>query len=316
MDLQNLARSAFDHRHVRHDVLFGHTLVTLKGRDLGRTAPQPVEHGLHTSTHRRQGLQRRRIFQLVRLSRLVRLVEAVLQVLEQPLLVRGALPWLRVFQGLVLSPQLLDARLDLLDVPTLGVGKVEVGKILIFRIDEGLYQLVDGADARGGLDLCESLLIAGHLLHGAVDGRLVLRHPPGRGCDLLLELGLLRQGQVTLLIVVGDSGPLPLTHELLHLLVVLDEPAQLLPLPFEFLVLLVGLLLEGSHLLLRLVPSLVRRVGLLDDVRHLLLLLLQLVLQLLVDVVEHHPLPPEPVDRIPLHLVIGHGVVELLERLV
>ena len=107
-----------------------------------------------------------------------------------------------------------------------------------------------------------------------------------------------------------------LLHKVLHLAVLLDHLPQLLPLLLELDLLLVGLVLERRHLLLRGVARLVRLVRDLDDPSHLLLLLRQLLLELLVDLVEDEALAAEVVDVLAQLLVVRERLVVLLERLV
>ena len=107
-----------------------------------------------------------------------------------------------------------------------------------------------------------------------------------------------------------------LLHKVLHLAVLLDHLPQLLPLLLELGLLLVGLVLERRHLLLRGVARLVRLVRDLDDPRHLLLLLRQLLLELLVDLVEDEALAAQVVDVLAQLLVVRERLVVLLERLV
>mmetsp|Transcript_6476 Transcript_6476/g.18103 ORF Transcript_6476/g.18103 Transcript_6476/m.18103 type:complete len:288 (+) Transcript_6476:833-1696(+) len=193
---------------------------------------------------------------------------------------------------------------------------LEQGKVLLLCADKIVNQIVDVADARGSLDFPESFLVTGHLLLVYADAHPCLRSVPRvlrNRFPVLLFLSRRLLTETTSL-AVPNSNLLP--HVLLHLLVVVDEPAQLAPLLLELRLFPVGLLLQRGHLRLCSVPRLVRCIGLLDDRHHLVLPLLQLLLVLPVDGIEDHPLATEGVNLIAEAFVCRNGLVELLQSLV
>jgi hypothetical protein len=209
--------------------------------------------------------------------------------------------------GLALSqflPEFGDFELELFDLVALEVDELEHLEVLLLVLAEDAEQLVEVVDLGGGLDLGEVLPELLDLLH-LLRALLGLLHELVLGGEVVV-LRVVAGVVVDALGLLGEGGELDLLHEV----------ADLLDFLFELGGLLLGLLLEGSDLVVGLVPVLVGVVGLLDDVRHLLPLLVQLALQLLVEVVEDHPLLPQTVDHQLQVLVHRDGLVELLVGLV
>ena len=188
-----------------------------------------------------------------------------------------------------------------------GVDVVEEGEVLVLGGDERVDQIVDVRHARRLLNLLESLLEERQLrrtllqLHRRV---ALAALPPA----LVLPF---RERQ-------AELGSLELVAHvrLLHLLIVLDDPAEFAPLRVELRSLPVTLRPQRRDLVARLVPRFVRDVGDLHDVGHLSFLLAEFLVHLFVNLVKGHALAPQHVNLIPQLLVLRDGLVEVHEGLV
>ena len=204
-----------------------------------------------------------------------------------------------------------------LDLRVEGVDVVEQPEVLVLRLHEAVDELLDVPDAGRLLNLLKRLAVRLHprlRLFGVSLGltlRPLTRHVP----LLLLPLFLVSLRREPRLLRGALRFGLVL-HERAHLLIVLDELGELAPLLLKRELLLVRLLLELRHLAHGLVPGLVRLIGPFDDLAHPVLLLREFVLELLVDVVEQHPLLAQVVDRAPQLPVVRQRVVVLSERLI
>eukprot|EP00964_Phaeocystis_antarctica_P138904 scaffold103571_cov63-Phaeocystis_antarctica.AAC.1 len=187
---EQLVGPLLEHPQIDHDgLLVAAALALAHLLEQARVAAQLGTQALDGARHR--VYRAARVLELLlRVARpLVHLGRPVLELLDEALPLRG-LPLVLPLVLVALLPQLAQALLALFDLHVELVEVVEHLEVGVLVLDELPHELLDVGDARGRLDLGEGLLVGLHLLHAAVDGRLVLGQVPVALGHHLLELGL------------------------------------------------------------------------------------------------------------------------------